>query len=63
MEKRGMITLEACVLTVLVALSLLASEKYFRGALQGNWRGNTDSFSDEQYNPSDDEELDTGSSS
>ncbi|MCX5697934.1 MAG: hypothetical protein NTU54_08235 [Candidatus Omnitrophica bacterium] len=62
MGKSGMITLEVCVLIALAAAALLVSERYFRGALQGHWRGNADSFSDEQFNPPDDEAIDPGSS-
>jgi hypothetical protein len=54
--------MEVCVLTAVVAAALLASEKYLRGAIQGHWRGNADAFSDEQYNPPDDEAIDPGSS-
>ncbi len=63
MSRNGMITLEVCVLIALVAAASLASERYLRGAIQGNWRGNADAFSDEQYNPPDDEAIDPGSSS
>jgi hypothetical protein len=60
MKSRGMLSLEVCILLALVTAGLLAMEIYFRQALQGNWRLNADSFSDEQYNWPDDEEIDPG---
>jgi hypothetical protein len=49
MNKKAQVTLEACVLAVLVVAGFLAMQAYFRTAIQGNWRSNADSFSDEQY--------------
>ena len=49
MNKQAQITLEACVLIMLVLAGLLAAGVYLRRAIQGHWRTNADSFSDEQY--------------
>lgn len=49
MNKKAQITLEVCVLIVIVLVGLLAAQVYLRRAIQGNWRTNADSFSDEQY--------------
>lgn len=62
MIKKGQITLEACVLIALVVAGLLAMQVYLRRAIQANWRTNTDSFYDAQYNPTNDEDMDPGES-
>ena|SRR3989338_4019089 len=49
MNKKGLITLEACLLIALVAAALFSVYPYMKRAIQGNWRKNADSFSDEQY--------------
>lgn len=49
MNKKAQITLEACLLIILFVAAGLAMYGYFKKAIQGNWRTNTDSFSDEQY--------------
>jgi|SRR3990167_6623391 len=51
MNKKGLITLEACLLIALVAAALFSVYPYMKRAIQGNWRKNADSFSDEQYDP------------
>ncbi|MFH1442002.1 MAG: hypothetical protein ABIH18_08195 [Candidatus Omnitrophota bacterium] len=42
-------TFETCVFIVVLVAATLAMNGYFRRALQHNWRTNTDSFSNEQY--------------
>ena len=50
-KNRAFTTLEFCVLTALVAAAFIATQSYLKQAIQANWRGNVDSFSDEQYRP------------
>lgn len=49
MNKNAQVTLEATLLIVLAALGLLAMQGYLRRSVQGSWRTNADSFSDEQF--------------
>jgi hypothetical protein len=49
MNKKAQITLEACLLIVIVVTALLTMHGYLKRAIQGNWRTNVDAFSDEQY--------------
>lgn len=51
MAKRGLITLEFCILIILVVAGSLAMHGYLKRAIQGNWKGNADSFSDDYYEP------------
>jgi hypothetical protein len=51
MTNRAMTSLEACLLLILLASALMCTYKYFRGALQGNWKNNIDSFAEGQYDP------------
>lgn len=51
MNKRAQTTLEACVLIALVAAAFLAMHGYLKRAIQGNWKQNTDSFSEGQFEP------------
>lgn len=41
--------MENCVLIAIVVAAFLAMQGYLRRTIQGNWRANTDVFSDEQY--------------
>lgn len=49
MNKKGFSTLEASFLMILCVAAGLAMFVYLKGAIQGNWKTNADSFSDEQY--------------
>jgi len=49
MKRKGQITLEACLLIIAIVSAGLSMQGYLRRAIQGNWRANADSFSDEQY--------------
>lgn len=48
MNKKGQTTLEITVLLILTVAAFLAMFGYFKGSLQGNWKTNADSFSNEQ---------------
>lgn len=43
--------MEAALLIAIVTAGLLAMRFYLKGTIQGNWRTNIDSFSDEQFRP------------
>ncbi len=49
MNKRGLITLEACMLIILCVAAGLSMFGYLKRAVQGNWKVSTDTFSDEQF--------------
>lgn len=49
MNKKGLTTLEFCILTAVVVAAWLGIRGYFERALQGSWRSNIDNFSDELY--------------
>lgn len=49
MHKKAQVTLEACLLIILVVAAGLAMQGYLKRAIQGNWKTNADSFSDEQF--------------
>lgn len=49
MNKKGLITLEACLLIILCVVAGVAMSVYLRRSIQGNWKANTDTFSEEQY--------------
>ncbi len=49
MGNKGMVTLEAVVLIIVVALGLLAMQRYLQRSIQAHWRTNADTFYDEQY--------------
>lgn len=49
MNKKGLITLEACLLIILCVAAGIGMSVYLRRSIQGNWRMNTDTFSEEQY--------------
>jgi len=51
MSKKAQSVLETVLLISLVTLAWLAMYGYFKSALQGNWKTNIDTFSDEQYDP------------
>lgn len=59
-NKKAQTTLEACLLIILFVAAGLTMYEYLRKAIQGNWRQNTDSFSDEQYDDSISSETDSG---
>lgn len=48
-NKKAQTTLETCLFIAIFVAAGLAMQGYLRRAIQGNWRGNIDSFSDEQY--------------
>ncbi|MFA4842841.1 MAG: hypothetical protein WC658_03295 [Candidatus Omnitrophota bacterium] len=58
MNKKAQITLEASLIFAIVTAGLLASKAYLDRAIQGNWKTNTDSFSEGQYRPEEDLILD-----
>lgn len=49
MNKRGLTTLEFCVLIIAVIFGLWGMTHYLRRALEGSWRSNANSFSEAQY--------------
>jgi len=49
MERRGFLTIEACMLIMIFVAALLAIFGYFHKAIQGHWRTNSDTFYDEQF--------------
>jgi len=51
MTKKGLSTVEYCVLFALVVAAFLAMHVYLKRAIQGNWRTNMETISDEQYEP------------
>ena len=51
MNKKAQSILEMVLLPSLVVLAWLAMYGYFKSALQGNWKTNIDTFSDEEYDP------------
>jgi len=54
MNRRANITLETSLLIAIVVAALLSMRTYLRVAIQGNWKKNIDTISDEQYRPRDD---------
>jgi hypothetical protein len=62
MNKKGLTTLEFCILTAVVVAAWLGIRGYFERALQGNWRSNIDNFSDELYDRDTSSETGTVSS-
>lgn len=48
-NNKGLITLEACLIVILCVAAGLAMYGYLKRAIQGNWKTNIDSFSDDQY--------------
>ena len=54
MNRKAQVTMEASLIFAVIVAALLSMRVYFTRAIQGNWRSNTDSFSDEQYRPADD---------
>ncbi len=53
MNRNAQVTLEAAAVIALVAVAFIAMTGFFKGAVQGNWKTNADSFSEGQYNPDD----------
>lgn len=51
MNRKAQVTMEASLIFAVIVAALLATRLYFTRAVQGSWRSNTDSFSDEQYRP------------
>ncbi len=51
MNKRAQVTLEASLLIAICVAAFLAMQGYLKAAIQGNWRKNADSFSEEQFDP------------
>jgi hypothetical protein len=51
MNRKGFTTLEASMLLILCVAAGIAMYGYVKRAVQGNWRGNIDAFSDEQFEP------------
>ena len=49
MNRKAQVTLEVCLLIILVVAGFLVMQGYLKRAIQGNWKTNTDSFSDEQF--------------
>jgi len=49
MIRQGQVTLEVCVMIIVVAAALIVMYGYLRRSLQTNWKSNADSISDEQY--------------
>ncbi|MFA6217549.1 MAG: hypothetical protein WDL87_07895 [Candidatus Omnitrophota bacterium] len=49
MNKKGVITIEFCMLIILCAVSGICMMGYLKGAIAGGWHANADSFSDDQY--------------
>ncbi len=47
--RKAQATLEIVLFITLFASALMLMSGYLRGALQGNWKRNIDSFSDEQF--------------
>ena len=57
MNRKAQITMEASLVIAIVVAGLLAMQGYLRRAIQGSWKTNTDSFSDEQFRPAEDQLL------
>lgn len=51
MNRKAQITLEAILVIIIFVAGWLAMQGYFKRAIQGQWQGNADAFSDEQYDP------------
>lgn len=61
MNKKAQITLEACLIIVVVVAGWLAMRGFFTRAIQAKWKGNADSFSDGgQYCPDNSTEYGRG---
>ena len=52
MKRNAQVTLEACVLIIIVVAATLTMQRFFRRAIAGNWKNNADSVSEEQYEES-----------
>lgn len=49
MNRKAQITLEAILVIIIFVAGWLVMQGYLKRAIQGNWKTNTDAFSDEQY--------------
>lgn len=60
LQIKGQSTIETTIIFMIVVGAFLTMYLYFKGAIQGNWRSNADTFSARQYDGNDSSSSDSG---